>query len=75
MVEYHLDLCDGMIGTMQRKIPAIASMFACTHGMHWTRDVGLCLRVRVWSGVKSRHLPRFCVGKRGVLRPEWNTTW
>ena len=21
-------------------------MFACTHGMHWTRDVGLCLGVR-----------------------------
>ena len=46
MVEYHLDMCDGMIGTMQRKIPAMASMFVCTHGMHWTRDVGLCLRIR-----------------------------
>ena len=46
MVEYHLDMCDKMIGTMQRSIPAIASMFACTHGMHWTRDVGLCLGVR-----------------------------
>ena len=39
MVEYHLDMCDKMIGTMQRRIPAIVSMFACTHGMHWTRDV------------------------------------
>ena len=46
MVEYHLDMCEGMIGTMQRKIPPIATMFACTHGMHWTRDVVLCLRVR-----------------------------
>ena len=32
MVECHLDMCDGMIGTTQRKIPATASMFACTHG-------------------------------------------
>ena len=45
VVEYHLDTCDLMIGTMQRNVPAIASMFACTHGMHWTRDVGLCLGV------------------------------
>ena len=50
MVEYHLDMCDKMIGTMQRRIPAIASMFACTHGMHCTRDVGLCLRVRGLGG-------------------------
>ena len=50
MVEYHLDMCDGMIVTMQRKIPAIASMFACTHGMHWTWDVGLCLHVRGGGG-------------------------
>ena len=57
MVEYHLDMCDKMIGTMQRRITAIASMFACTHGMHWTWDVGLCLRVRGGGGVKSRHLP------------------
>ena len=39
VVEYHLEMCDKMIGTMQRRIPAIASMFACSHGMHWTRDV------------------------------------
>ena len=39
MVEYHLDTCDSMIGTMQRKIPAIVSMFACTHGMYWTCDI------------------------------------
>ena len=45
MAEYHLDMCGRVIGRMQRKIPAIASMFACTHGMHWTRDVGLCLGV------------------------------
>ena len=59
MVEYHWDMCDGMIGTMQSKIHAIASMFACTHGMHWTRNVGFCLRVRGGGGggVKSRHLP------------------
>ena len=42
MVEYHWDMCDKIIGTMQRKIPGIASMFACTHGMHRTLDVGLC---------------------------------
>ena len=46
MVEYQLEMCDKMIGTMQRKIQAIASVFACTHGLHWTRDVGWCLRVR-----------------------------
>ena len=39
-----------MIGTMTRKIPAIASMFAYTHGMHWTRDVGLCLGVKGGGG-------------------------
>ena len=55
-MEYHLDMCDRMIGTMARKIPAVASMFACTHGMHWTQDVGLCLGVR-GGGVKTRHLP------------------
>ena len=54
MVEYHLDMCDKMIGTMQRRIRAIASMFACTHGMHWTRDVGLCLRVRAGGGGKKQ---------------------
>ena len=52
MVKYHLDMCDGMIGTMARKIPAIASMFARTHGMHWTRDVGSCLGVR-GGGLKA----------------------
>ena len=52
-MEYHLDMCDKMIGTMQRRIPAIASMFACTHGMHGTRDVGLCLR-KGWGGGKKQ---------------------
>ena len=54
VVEYHLDMSDKMIGTMQRRIPAIASMFACTHGMHWTRDAGLCLRVRGGGGGKKK---------------------
>ena len=55
-MEYHLDMCDKMIGTMQGTIPAIASMLPCTHGMHWTRDVGLCLRVRGGGG-GGKHLP------------------
>ena len=54
MAEYNLDMCDKMIGTMQRRISAIASIFACTHGMHWTRDVGLCLRVRGGGGDKKQ---------------------
>ena len=60
MVEYHLDMCDKMIGTMQRKIPPIASMFACMHGMHLTRDVGLCLRVK--GG---------CVGSKKGIYPDF----
>ena len=44
VVGYHLDMCEQMIGTMQSKIPAIATMFACTHGMHWTQDV-ICVWV------------------------------
>ena len=52
VVEYHFDTCDRTIGIMQRKILAIASMFACTHGMHGTRNLGLCLGVKA-GGLKA----------------------
>ena len=74
MVEYHLDMCDGMMGTMQRRIPAIASMFACTHGMHWTHDVGLCLRERGGGGQKQA-FPLILRTYKGCFASEWKKTW
>ena len=44
-----------MIGTPQKKIQAIASMFACTHGMQWTRVVCLCWGVK-GGGLVGAHI-------------------
>ena len=73
-----------MIGTLQKKIEAIASMFACTHGMHWTRVACLCLVVG-GGGVRAciyldfayvkgvfyvRSEKKYLVSKKGNLRTQ-----